>query len=189
VSGYRIPRPAAEWAVLLTAALLLTVAVRAVVAEQFVVTGPSMEAELFDGDRVLVNKVAYRFTGPSRGDVVVFGHSLKVDGVPEHRDLIKRVVGLPGETVEVRACTVFVDGLAVSEPWLEGGSLLVRSGDSPGGCGLAHLAPVVLGADQVFVLGDNRAMSVDSRVFGPVGLGDVVGKVLVAVWPPSRVFS
>ena len=104
-----------DWAVVVIVALLVAFLVRTFVLAHFVVDGTSMATTLHDDDRVFVNKLSYRLHDPNRGDVVVLH---QISGTSE-RDLIKRVIGLPGETIEVRNCQVFVDGRALQEPYLE----------------------------------------------------------------------
>ena len=104
-----------DWAIVIGVALLVAFLVRTFVLAHFVVDGQSMESTLYDGDRVFVNKLSYRLHDPNRGDVVVL-HQL--NGTSE-RDLIKRVIALPGETIEVRGCEVLIDGRLLAEPYLD----------------------------------------------------------------------
>jgi len=157
--------------VAITAALL----VRAYVVQQFAVQGESMQSTLQDGDRVLVNRVSYRLHDPRRGDVVVLQ---RFEGASAERDLIKRVVGLPGETVEFRSCVVYVDGEQLTEPYIDAA---VQTRD---GCG-PDQTPVTVPPNSVFVLGDHRGRSQDSRYFGPVGEGLLIGRAFVIIWPTS----
>jgi signal peptidase I len=130
------------------------------------VDGLSMEPRVHAGEIVLINTLAYRFGAVRRGDVVAFRHD-----APTTETYIKRVVGLPGERVEVRDGVVRVDGRALAEPY-------VRFRD-------ARSAPaVVIPPRAYYVLGDNRAESDDSRNWGVVRDTDVVGKALVGIWPP-----
>ena len=104
-----------DWFIVIIVALLVAFLVRTFVLAHFVVDGTSMATTLHDDDRVFVNKLSYRLHDPNRGDVVVLH---QITGASE-RDLIKRVIGLPGETIEVRNCQVFVDGRALDEPYLD----------------------------------------------------------------------
>jgi len=152
-----------------------------------------MEPTLAPGDRVLVQKMVY---GPDRGDVIVFSDPQGRPGPdrgivggfvhwfsstlgierPEHEDFIKRVIGLPGETVELRDGRLFVDGVQISEPYLKGA---VDTRD---------YGPVRVPEGALFVLGDNRLNSNDSRFgLGFVPLDKVVGRAFAIVWPASRV--
>jgi signal peptidase I len=158
---------------------LVLFAVLQVFVQNTVVEGDSMEPNFVDREHLLVSKMAYRWGVPARGDVVVF-HAPEL---PD-KDYIKRVIGLPGEIVELRRGEVYVDGAPIEEPWLP------RADRSSFG-------PYAVPAGHVFVLGDNRAYSNDSRAFGRVpgtGLANpavpmelVVGRAWVIVWPIDRV--
>lgn len=164
-----------DWVVVIGIALLVAFLVRTFVLAHFVVDGTSMSTTLHDGDRVFVNKLSYRLHDPNRGDVVVL-HEL--NGTSE-RDLIKRVIGLPGETVEVRNCEVFIDGRRLEEPYLDPEVV------TPGNCG-GDTEATVVPDDHVFVMGDNRAGSLDSRNLGPIDDDDLVGRAFVVFWPRSH---
>jgi signal peptidase I len=130
--------------VAITAALL----VRAFVLQQFAVSGHSMDTTLHDArSRVLVNKLSYRLHDPNRGDVVVLK---TIEGTGE-RDLIKRVVALPGETVEYRSCVLYIDGRELVEPYLD-----PQASFTPTSCGQGNNRPLEVPANHVFVMGDNR---------------------------------
>ncbi len=132
------------------------------------VDGLSMEPRVHAGEIVLINTLAYRFGAVRRGDVVAFRHD-----APTTETYIKRVVGLPGERVEVRNGVVAIDGRELSEPYVQ-----FRDKRS---------APAVtIPPHAYYVLGDNRADSDDSRNWGVVHDGDVVGEALVGIWPPRR---
>ncbi|MFN8481696.1 MAG: signal peptidase I [Anaerolineae bacterium] len=142
------------------------------------VQGSSMEPTFFEGERVLVNALAYRIGQPSRGDVIVFHWKYRPDDEP----FIKRVIGLPGEEVEVRAGKVYVNGEPIEEPWTTRPA--------------SYTAPKVkLGPDEYYVLGDNRANSSDSHVWGAEPADLIMGKVWLTIWPPrtwpilGRLFS
>ena len=150
-------------------AILIALFVNVFVAQAMVIHGPSMQPNLHYAQRVMVEKITYRFLeGPRRGDVVV------VDVPGEVEPLIKRVVALPGETVEVRGGRVFIDGQHQEELWTtrQGGP------DHP---------PTPVPASHVFVLGDNRASSRDSRAFGPVSMDQIVGRAWFIYWPPDQI--
>src|SRR5690606_2507456 len=125
---------------------------------------------------VFVNKLSYRMHDPNRGDVVVLH---QITGTSE-RDLIKRVVGLPGEIVEIRNCTVLIDGHILVEPYLD--PEVVTQSDCGGDFGPAAPSP----DDHVFVMGDNRGGSQDSRAIGPISEDDLVGRAFVVFWPQSH---
>ena len=171
-----------EWVVVIVTAIIIATLLRTFVVQQFYIAGPSMETTLFGDDRVLVNKLAYRFGDPSRGDVIVFDRITVNGDAVQHDDLIKRVIGLPGETIEVRECAIYIDGTRLDEPWLPA-EMNDESLDPPVRCGTADMSPVAIGSNQVFLVGDNRPMSFDSRMFGPVNLDVIVGKAMVVIWP------
>ncbi|HUA08093.1 MAG TPA: signal peptidase I [Candidatus Acidoferrales bacterium] len=152
------------------ASLVLQLAVLgALIAAFFVrfwqVSGPSMSPHVSSGEFVLINTVAYRFGAPKRGDVVTFLH----DGATPEL-FIKRVIGLPGDRIRIDRGVVYVNGNPLSEPY-------VRYHDD-------RSAPeITVPPQSVYVLGDNRAVSEDSRVFGPVPDSDLTGKALAGIWP------
>jgi signal peptidase I len=175
-----------EWVVVIGVAVLIATVLRTFVVQQFYIAGPSMETTLFGNDRVLVNKLSYRFGDPSRGDVVVFDRVTGDGNTVQHDDLIKRVIGLAGEEVEIRSCDVYIDGVKIEEPWLPAA---MRDQDlSPAErCGTPDVAVVVVGEGQVYLVGDNRPMSFDSRMFGPVDTNLIVGRAAVVIWPASDI--
>jgi len=160
-----IVRSAVETALL---AALFTFGLRAV-AQPRVVDGGSMEPTLHTGQRVLVSPLAFRILGQvERGQIVVF------DALGQTEDYIKRIVGLPGDTVAIRHGQVIVNGSPVAEPYLAASA----TGDS---------APVTLGPDEYYVLGDNRPDSADSRYYGPVPADRIIGPAFLRFWPPADV--
>ena len=174
-------RTVLEWGVVLVGALALALIVRAFLFQAFYIPSPSMEPTLFSGDRILVNKVSYRLHDVNRGDLVVF-HPRPESGVGAD-DLIKRVIALPGETVTTDSGRVLIDGGLLIEPYLPvpdgtAGFTTVpwcANQDTTAGCTVPD--------DHVFVLGDNRGNSRDSRYFGPVPVDSIVGRAFVRVWP------
>jgi signal peptidase I len=132
---------------------------------RFKIDGQSMEPNLHNEEYVIVDKVTYLFGTPQRGDVVVFF----LEGQP--KDYIKRVIGLPGETIEMSDGTVYVDGQPLAEPYVLSSATAYRARQ--------------LGADEYFVMGDNRGNSSDSRAFGPIQLGNIVGRAWIVYWPPT----
>lgn len=187
-----------ELPVLVLIAFGLALLLKTFLIQAFWIPSESMEPTLVRGDRVLVNKFAYRFREPRRGEVVVFAREVDegprslvrrvvdflTEGLgaasPGEEDLIKRVIGLPGETVEMRdgAVTITrVDGtkLTLSEPYL------AEERD------LSPFEPFKVPADSYFMMGDNRAHSDDSRgSLGAVKRSSMIGKAFVKVWPPKR---
>jgi signal peptidase I len=132
-----------------------------------------MDSTLATGDRVFVNKLSYRLHDPNRGDVVVLH---QISGASE-RDLIKRVIALPGETIEMTNCEVRIDGRVLLEPYLDP----TEVGQACGG----DVEPVTVPTDHVYVMGDNRDGSQDSRQLGPIHEDDLVGRAFVVFWPSS----
>jgi signal peptidase I len=167
--------PLLEWLIVVAVAITSALLVRAYVVQQFAVEGESMLSTLENGDRVLVNRLSYRLHNPRRGDVVVLK---RFDAASEERDLIKRVIGLPGEEVEVRSCTVFIDGRQLVEPYIDAA---IQARD---GCGDSYPKKVVP-EGTVFVLGDHRGRSSDSRLFGPIADDLLIGRAFVIIWPVS----
>ena len=164
-----------DWVVVIAIALFVAFLVRGFVLAHFVVDGHSMESTLSSGDRVFVNKLSYRLHDPNRGDVVVLH---QISGTSE-RDLIKRVIALPGETIEGDgSCAVFIDGRRLTEPYLDPEVV------QPGTCG--SFGPLAVGDEQVFVMGDNRNGSQDSRSIGPIAYSDLVGRAFVVFWPQQN---
>lgn len=152
--------------------LLIVVPIRYFVFQPFFVRGHSMEPNFHDGDYLIVDEISYRFSEPRRGDVIVF----KFPENPSQK-YIKRIIGLPGETVEIENGKVFVE--KERNRFLLEEEYIVSVGDTPGAI------RVSLAADEYFVLGDNRYASSDSRRWGPLPGEKIVGRVLLRAWPPS----
>jgi signal peptidase I len=157
--------------ILLVSFVLVFGFVRPFVVEAFYIPSESMVPTLLVGDRVLVNKFIYRFTDPHRGDIIVFR---SVEGGQE--DLIKRVVGVPGDRIAVRAGRLYVNGKPQREPYVN-----KKFPDR------SFSAPVVVPRNHVFAMGDNRANSRDSRFFGPVPYKNIEGEAFLRFWPPDRI--
>jgi signal peptidase I len=150
-------------------AVVIALLIHVFLAQATRVYGQSMQPNLHTNERLVVEKLSYHFHGPRRGDVVVLHDP--TDGSSEL--LIKRVIGLPGERVTIADGRVFIDGVALEEPYLN------QPTDSSG---RSWLVPPL----HVFVMGDNRGASRDSRVFGPVPLEKIVGRALVRYWPLNQ---
>jgi signal peptidase I len=163
-----------EWVAVLAVAVLAAFLIRAFVFEPFFIPSGSMEPTLKVGDRVLVNKLSYDAHSVHRGDVVVFARPAN-DFTPGIKDLIKRVIGLPGETVSGQNGAVYINGQRLKEPWL------------PKNDPTAPFPAVVVPAGDYFVMGDNRGNSADSRVLGPIAGDLIVGRAFIRVWPISRI--
>ena len=166
--------------ILLVSFVLVFGIVRPVVAAPFYVGSSSMDPTLHGckgctNDRLLINKFIYRFTEPERGDIVVFENQQG-----QEDPLIKRVVGLPGEELELRGGRVYVDGAPLEEPYLR------HDPCKPGLPKTCSFGPVTVPEDHYFMMGDNRTGSLDSRFFGPVPEDEIIGEALVRFWPPGR---
>lgn len=179
-----------EIPILIVVALAIAVLIKTFLVQAFFIPSGSMEQTLNVNDRILVNKLAFRFDDPNRGDVIVFDSGERRDesilesvrrnvaeaiglSAPES-DLIKRVVGLPGEELEIRDNRVYIDGMPLDEPYLKPGAAM------------ADFGPVIVEVDHYFMMGDNRNLSSDSRFTGTVARDRLVGRAFVIVWPPAN---
>ena len=163
----RLVRVILETTIVVVAAFLLAMLIQLFLVKPFFIPSESMVPTLQKGDRVLVNRLAYQFgSRPQRGDVVVF-----LSPVPGYTDLIKRVVAVAGDRVEVREGKLWIDGQAQVEPYVNGGETA------------GSMSEQTVPAGDVFVMGDNRNDSADSRVFGAIGRDTIVGKALAVYWP------
>ena len=159
---------------LLALVLLVVVAaavVRPLAVETFRIGSGSMAPNLRAGDRVLVDRLTYDLEDVRRGDVIAFQDPEEPGEVA-----IKRVVALPDDTVTIRAGTLLVNGVRQREAYLDERST-----------GNDFYGPTIVPSGHVFVLGDNRSRSVDSRFSGPVPADDLLGRVVARVWPPGRI--
>jgi signal peptidase I len=167
-------RTVVEWALTIGAALLAALIIKTFVLQAFYIPSVSMVPTLEINDRVLVNKLSYRLHPIHRGDIVVFkrppGEQQKIN------DLIKRVIGLPNDTVQTEAGHIFVNGQQLNEPYLPAGTVSLNI-DQP-----VHVPP-----GYYWVMGDNRTNSADSRSFGPIPKSLIVGRAFVKVWPISSI--
>jgi signal peptidase I len=187
-----------ELPLLIVVAVVLAIVIKTLFVQAFYIPSASMVPTLKVGDRVLVNRLAYRFGDIERGDVIVFSDPHPAPGSdrgvvggflhwlgegmgfarPADEDFIKRVIGLPGEVVEIRDGMTFIDGARIDEPYLTGPK------------DLRDYGPTTVPDGMLFVMGDNRVNSADSRFPPPAGLGfvpedDVIGQAFVIVWPPG----
>jgi len=158
-----------EWVLVIGGALAVALLVKTFLLQAFYIPSESMVHTLEVGDRVLVNKLSYDLHDVNRGDIIVFEKPPGEGGQIE--DLIKRVVGLPGETIEGRDGQVFIDGEPLDEPYLDEGVVT------------SDFGPVQIPEGQVFMMGDNRPNSRDSRFFGPIDQETIVGRAFLRVWP------
>lgn len=159
-----------EWAETLVVALLVALVIRSFVVQVYLVEGPSMEPTLHTFERVFVNKLVYRFRAPEPGEIIVLQ-----DPARPQRELIKRVIALEGETIEIKQGIVYVNGQALKEPFI---NTAIKSNTS--------MEPLQVPADHVFVMGDNRGMSFDSRNIGPIAVSKIDGKAFFMFWPMDK---
>ncbi len=150
-------------------AVIIALVINLFLAQATQVYGQSMEPNLHHSQRLVVEKISYRFHGPRRGDVVVLKSPQNGSEL-----LIKRVIGLPGETVTIHDGLVYIDGVPLAEPYLTQGTA-------------GYVEPTVVPPLHVYVLGDNRSFSNDSRSFGPVPLENIVGRAWFSYWPVDQV--
>jgi signal peptidase I len=182
---------------LLIAALAVAVLIKTFLFQPFYIPSESMLPTIEVNDRVMVSKLSYKFGDPQRGDVVVFLSPFSItddeESVPETvvrtvfealgiraastEDFIKRVVAVGGDTISIEGGNVVVNGSPVDEPYL------------PDDVEMADRPPEKVPEGYVFVMGDNRDQSYDSRRFGPISLDDLVGKAVFRIWPLARVGS
>lgn len=154
-------------------AIVLALGVRATVAEARFIPSESMLPTLEVGDRLIVEKISYRLHTPERGDIVVFDPPPR-SGFDRGNAFIKRVIGLPGETIAVREGRVYINDKPLDERYLQ---------EPPA----YEMDPLTIPADSVFVMGDNRNNSADSHVWGALPISNIIGRSAVRFWPPVRI--
>jgi len=156
-------------------AVVIVAPIRYFIAQPFIVSGESMDPTFANGQYLIIDEITYRMHSPERGDVVIF----KYPKDPS-KYFIKRIVGLPGETVTVTGGDITIvnkehsDGMVLNEPYIKNVSF-----DS--------VKSVTLKDDEYYAMGDNRANSLDSRYWGPLPAKDLVGRVLVRLFPPNKI--
>jgi len=182
-----------ELPLLILAALVIAVIIKTFFFQAFWIPSSSMEDTLQINDRVMVNKLAYRLGDLQRGHVIVFDDPRGAEAPEEtllqaarrniteaiglsvpRTEFIKRVIGLPGERVEIIDNQVYIDGAPIDEPYLKVGSVMPDFG------------PIIVPAGEMFVMGDNRNASQDGRYFGTVPTNTIVGRAFVIMWPIGR---
>lgn len=162
-----------SWIWSLAIAVLIALGIHQFLFQQYVVSGISMMTTLFNGERLLVDKIPYYFGPPSRGDVIVF-QAPKLDA-PEGQDWVKRVIGIPGDTIAVKNGQLYVNGKEIPEPFINGPMTVD-----------ANFPAITVPKGELFVMGDNRNHSYDSRFVGPIQISSVIGRVDVMFWPLSQ---
>lgn len=160
-----------EWIIVVVFAVAFTLVFRTYVAEGRFVPTDSMHPTLQEGDRLIIEKVTFKMSGIQRGDIVVFTPPERSD---KKEDMVKRVIGLPGETLSIKSGTVYINGSALNEPYQP---------EKP----RADFGPYKVPEGSYFVMGDNRNKSYDSRYWGPVYLSSVIGKTMVLYYPFDRI--
>jgi signal peptidase I len=158
-----------EIAKIVVVALLIVLPIRYFLFQPFLVKGQSMEPNFGNGDYLIIDQLSYRLREPQRGEVVVF----KYPNIPSQR-YIKRIVGLPGETVEIKEGKVIISGVALDESTYLAGFVYTDE---------REFNLITLADSEYFVLGDNRAASSDSRIWGSLPREDIIGRAFIRAWP------
>ncbi len=187
-TGRRTGRWLAEWAVIVVVAVAVAFLVRTFVAQTYYIPSTSMYPTLKRGDRIIVDKLAFDFGSIQRGDIVVFRRppAEHCGGTPVP-DLVKRVIGLPGDVVSARGGHVYVNGKELPQPWLPKTPAPFTRANRTYTTAETYLRhPYRVPANDYFMMGDDRQISCDSRMWGPVKRSYIVGKVDVIVWPFSQ---
>ncbi|HDN84601.1 MAG TPA: signal peptidase I [Candidatus Aerophobetes bacterium] len=157
-------------------ALVLAFLIRSFIVETFWIPSGSMEPTLMVGDRIMAYKIFYGINRVKRGDIIIFKFPLD-----PKKDFVKRVIGLPGDTIEIRKKEVYVNKKRLIEPYA------VHSDNWDTGFPRDEYGPVKVPPDSLFVLGDNRDSSEDSRYWGYVPKENIIGKAFLIYWPPWRI--
>ena len=162
-----------SWLIYIVIVVILSLGIITFIGQRTKVSGHSMETTLSDGDNLIVDKLTYRFSDPKRFDIIVFPYKYE-----ENTYFIKRIIGLPGETIQVTDGKIYINGQVLDESY---GREVLKSG------GIAE-TPITLGEDEYFVMGDNRNDSMDSRdpSVGVLHKSELVGRAWVRIWPLSK---
>lgn len=174
-------RSAIEWIVVFVGAILVAILIKTYVVQAFFIPSASMNPTLLEGDRVLVNKLSYHLHDVNRSDIIVFEKPPDAVGDDVTKDLIKRVIGLPGDNLYFEGGKVYVNGKQLEEPYLSPGVATTQ-----GTIACTQEKPCKVPANYVWVMGDNRGNSKDSRYIGPIPEDHIVGRAFVRVWPLNR---
>lgn len=162
-----------EWLETVVIALAVALLIRAFVVQVYLVEGESMEPTLHTAERLMVNKFIYRLRPPAPGEVVVLQ-----DPAQPRRELIKRVIAVAGETIEVKKGVVYINGKPIKEPFKN--NTFTTNENFP---------PFTVPEGKIFVMGDNRGRSLDSRMIGAIPLKKVEGEAFFLFWPPNRFWA
>lgn len=176
-SGGGAAAPKESWLDLLRFAFIVAIIVlpiRIFIAQPFIVSGTSMEPSFHDGEYLIVDEISYRFEPPERGEVLIFHSPV------ENKVLIKRVIGLPGETVTLDGASVIIQNKTHPQGFTLNEAFLANNKDEP-------RRSYELGPNQYFVLGDNRPVSADSRLWGTLPANDIIGRPVLRLWPLNEI--
>ncbi len=184
------PNKSVRWAwelgSVVVVAVVIAVLLRTFVIATYSIPSGSMEPTLQIGDRIVVDKLSYDLHGVDRGNIIVFSTPPNEDCAgPPVADLVKRVVGLPGETISLAGGNVYIDGKLLDQSWLPA-SEQGKTYPGPSGEPYALHHPFHIPEGDVYVMGDNRMLSCDSRYWGPIKESTIVGKVDLRIWPLSN---
>jgi signal peptidase I len=170
-------RTIVEWLIVLAIAVLVSLLVRTYVFQTFSIPSGSMEPTLQVGDRILVSKLSVEFGTIHRGDILVFKAppDVRSDCGDDVADLVKRVIGLPGDHLTSKGNTIYVNGSPLKQPWTHNEPIF------------RHIGRVTVPANHYFMMGDNEPNSCDSRYWGSIPRSSVIGKVFLRIWPLSRI--
>jgi signal peptidase I len=175
-------RTVLEYVILAIVAVAVALLIQAFLVKPYRIPSASMENTLLIGDRVLVDRISWRFSQPERGDIVVFHSPV------EQPVLIKRIIGMPGDVISLQGGAVYINGKQLSEPYVR----TVNGKPEPSepfsnGLPWSLQKPFKVPAGSYFLMGDNRTDSGDSREFGPIARGQFVGRAFARYWPPGRI--
>ena len=163
-----------EWVVIVVAAVLVSFFMRTFAFQTFYIPSASMQPTLLVGDRIIVSKLSVDFGTINRGDILVFKAPPAENCGEPVTDLVKRVIGIPGDQLTSKGNTIYVNGAPFAENW---------SHSEPLGQAIGH---VTVPANQYFMMGDNHNDSCDSRMWGTVPRSDIIGKAFLRIWPLGR---
>jgi signal peptidase I len=169
-----------EWGIVVVIAVVAAILLRLFVVQTFYIPSPSMSPTLKVGDRIVVSKLSYDFHGVGRGDIIVFNAPKAVASscLTTDKVLVKRVIGLPGETISDHDGVVYINGKVLHETYLPKNDPSTYT---------APFGPIHVASNNYFVMGDNRTESCDSRYWGTVTKSELIGKVEMRIWPLSRI--